>query len=879
MSKPIEILVLGDWVVDENWVLAKHRSSFSTMEGKAHLRALGNVNSRVMTFCGAGRVARFLYWMNRFREPTESGGEIWIPPQERVNAPPFSILGIGIWSEDDEPKLYKMFHPRYLDGINPFTLRRVKPQHIHYQQLDGLYLKNLAPAYSEAAASSPWKEVGTTRVYRLYNLQAETPGGLVLDRRVDFELRYQPVQGGRDYELTRLEELLRQIPEIPFDPERLAFATWQQHLLRDVEALKLRLDYEGGLEHFPSIRESLTTVAEDLLHAPPATNDSTGSQKPFRYVVVKDLGKGTTTLTLLEALHTVGLINRETQWFISSKQFHPTYLDTLAKKEMYGMLRLLFLPPMAIAQMEREGIAPGAQDSDHPIYKWFVGEEQPTAESLDRLEDFLGDAHSDRYPGLERQPRLVVAMPKGLSLLAVEGNGEERTGYYQPKTILDEVSEELSGRASMFFSALVSQIILSDAGVSDAIKGAAVGDAPGRTEMLEIALKAAYDVVQGNIQTLKTFGEEPGSLENREFPYDTSFGSYRRTATATVLPSRTRPSIQVLPLSWTQERDFWETSRQATGIIARDASSRRYSLELWRAMDELDGYIEVIDSRRREIARLLSALKDYLHQPSANSFSAMLIALPGSGKSFLVSKLAAALGMPHLFFNITQLVSRQNINSWFDALASAQAQERNRTHVVFFDEINSHVEGLPVYDLFLTVLEDGSYLRGGHLFKLDPCIWLFAGTTELRSTGTPEEMQKLLDSKEPDFKSRLSLDAVHLNEGGGDAQRRSMVYQGALQLQLQHPDVKKVSAQVLKAFFCLKDDTSNRKIRQLAGAFRNIRYGEVRAENLPEELRDVLKHEREHDATWELRFRQSPTDHVDLDTILVDIERQPEGAR
>src|SRR5258708_7150350 len=109
MTQALQILVGGDLVVGENCVLAQHPSSFSTMEGKAHLRALGSIDSQVMTFCGAGRVARFLYWVNRFGEPPTPRGQIWIPPAGRNDAPSFSVFGIGTWADEDEPKLYKMF--------------------------------------------------------------------------------------------------------------------------------------------------------------------------------------------------------------------------------------------------------------------------------------------------------------------------------------------------------------------------------------------------------------------------------------------------------------------------------------------------------------------------------------------------------------------------------------------------------------------------------------------------------------------------------------------------------------------------------------------------------------------------------------------------
>ena len=51
------ILVLGDWVVDDNRTVAEHESVLSTRTGKKHLRALGGLEARMRSFCGAARVA------------------------------------------------------------------------------------------------------------------------------------------------------------------------------------------------------------------------------------------------------------------------------------------------------------------------------------------------------------------------------------------------------------------------------------------------------------------------------------------------------------------------------------------------------------------------------------------------------------------------------------------------------------------------------------------------------------------------------------------------------------------------------------------------------------------------------------------------------
>lgn len=863
----VPVLVMGDWVVDENWVLARHRSTLSTMEGRAHLRALGNIGSRVMTFCGAGRVARFLYWMNRFREEKEGGRPPagWVPPNDRRGIT-FSIFGLGTWADEDEPTLYKMFHPRFPDGINPFTLKRaireagqdgavsdsVETRYVPHDHLDGLYLRNLGSAYTACAGNGEWPEVGTTRVYRLYNLQAESPGGLVLDRRVDFELRYpyKEEYGGREYEETQLAALLSDFPTNE-DAKTLGERVWIENTCKSLRKIKARLQAEaaGGISE---ATDALETVENTIRNLYPQTAAGYQSTSPFRYVVVKDLGKGTVTTSLLQTLYDKELVDDQTQWFISSKRSNPAYLSLLKSPHHFGKIRLLLLPPTAIDQMR--------QEDRLFVNQWFVEDKEPTSEGLRKLEKLHKDYHCT---GKNQIPTLIVAMPKGLTILGVEDQGSHGLiGYDHPKPLLDEIDEELTGRASMFFSVLTAQLIREDREVK-APAGNPSGDdleskSGRRCEMIEAALKASYDLVRGNINALKNFGNEQKGQREALFSFDPSLERYQRNASA----SQSSPVQRVASFSWVDKNNLWEQSKRHAGIIKLSESSG-YVLELWRAMGELDGYVETVDDRRRAITQLASALREYLHDTPRSSFSTMIIAKPGTGKSYLVSKLASALGVPHLSFNITQALTRDSISAWFNEIASAQARDRDSVQLVFFDEINAEVSSSKVYDLFLTVLEDGTYLRGSQRFKLDPCVWLFAGTEELSSV--PDE------TKEADFKSRLTIDSVPLGPTAGDsAERRMLIYQGALQLQAQHTDVKRVSALVLKAFASLDQEAANsRRIRQLAGKFRNIQYGEVKAKNLPKELLDAFQ---ENGATAEDDFLFPE----DLDKILVEIKRHPD---
>src|SRR4029079_2470204 len=149
-------------------------------------------------------------------------------------------------------------------------------------------------------------------------------------------------------------------------------------------------------------------------------------------------------------------------------------------------------------------------------FPWFVGQE-PTQEGLDQLQKILKAHASPRRssaPRAAHSPLCILAMPRGLSILGLEDRGEGPKGYRQPQPVLSEADEELTGRASMFYSALTALMIREPLLPSEP---------PIETgEMIEMALRASHALVVGNIQALKA--PDPKVL----FSYDTSLLSYRR---------------------------------------------------------------------------------------------------------------------------------------------------------------------------------------------------------------------------------------------------------------------------------------------------------------------------------------------------------------
>lgn len=158
MGRPT-VLVVGDWLVDEHWVVGEHRSDSSSRPGLRHTRALHTANCSVRALCGAGQVATILY------NATTGSKHL------------FEVLGLGIWHRADEDELQFMLDPKNNEGNNPHRL--IPVSRASQDLMARVRLVNLAgPLLSD--------QVGTTRVLRVY--EQKRPGVELRDR-LDWELR------------------------------------------------------------------------------------------------------------------------------------------------------------------------------------------------------------------------------------------------------------------------------------------------------------------------------------------------------------------------------------------------------------------------------------------------------------------------------------------------------------------------------------------------------------------------------------------------------------------------------------------------------------------------------------------------------------------
>ena len=109
MTEQTRVIVAGDWLVDEYWVVGPHRSQSSSRTGATHSRALQEGAGSVQSLCGAGQVATILHQATKNDRPANR------------------IVGIGIWHPGDDEELKWMLNPAYNTRLNPHHLTRREP--------------------------------------------------------------------------------------------------------------------------------------------------------------------------------------------------------------------------------------------------------------------------------------------------------------------------------------------------------------------------------------------------------------------------------------------------------------------------------------------------------------------------------------------------------------------------------------------------------------------------------------------------------------------------------------------------------------------------------------------------------------------------------
>ena len=519
-------------------------------------------------------------------------------------------------------------------------------------------------------------------------------------------------------------------------------------------------------------------------------------------IVVKDLCKGVVSRQLIK-----WMANKypKAPWYISTKAWEPTNVnesDPKSKKkwkpewieELYNANIRLFLVPQIPSKLSV---------NKGKIGVWLTKSNMPSFEAINEMEGFV-----NLFAPFKRI--LLVVLPEDLSVLALEkitinekNPKFNSTIQYDANTVKMPVGLPM---ASIFFSAVIQNILAEDSMHLD--------------KLISSSLKFTIDWMSYESRRIQT----PELWKPTEVPF------FKKNEITTDYQFST-----LISPYWEKEKEYWSQARELYGIIKKEVNGKtKCYFELWRGMTDVDGYICLTQSKRRVINKLNSELRSFKNKKEKQTKAYMLVADPGSGKTYLIQRIADVLGYRFIQFNISQMLSKTDILDCFDTIITTQfKQDKNVPIIVFFDEINAKIQNEHVFDMFLSPLEEGTFMRGGKIYPIKPFVWVFVGTEKPSQMYTEKERRTI---KAVDFESRLDLPALFFKKNEDDSEnvisRTERVYLGVSLLRSFYPDVQKVSAKVLRTFHSLPD-LEIRDLKHFVKAFENIQYGKVISSNIP----------------------------------------------
>ena len=108
MEKGKTVVIIGDWFIDENWLMSKHESYSSSHIGNIHYLSKHKFNKRMISLCGAPEL---LVALKSYFDDKHQGM--------------YEFIGFGAWNKYDEDILQCTFCPKQSPQkrITPFALK------------------------------------------------------------------------------------------------------------------------------------------------------------------------------------------------------------------------------------------------------------------------------------------------------------------------------------------------------------------------------------------------------------------------------------------------------------------------------------------------------------------------------------------------------------------------------------------------------------------------------------------------------------------------------------------------------------------------------------------------------------------------------------
>lgn len=231
VNNKVNILAIGDWIIDEDWVMMVERSTTSAkqMSEKHYHTTYNKDDMSTNRLCGVSLTA------SAIRAFFKDGKDKGLPKNFQCN-----VYGIGVWHPDDNDYMEQLFRKHTLPKTNPFKISRPEIDVVNETEKR---LFNLAKIDDKCA---------TTRIIRTF--LGSNPEALPQPMsRYDWHIKWEPASKKRDKieEIIdeRVNEIFSKIKDVIFDV--IVLADFNKGLINEtfINSLIKRLGKGGEKEH------------------------------------------------------------------------------------------------------------------------------------------------------------------------------------------------------------------------------------------------------------------------------------------------------------------------------------------------------------------------------------------------------------------------------------------------------------------------------------------------------------------------------------------------------------------------------------------------------------------------------------------------------
>ena len=163
------------------------------------------------------------------------------------------------------------------------------------------------------------------------------------------------------------------------------------------------------------------------------------------------------------------------------------------------------------------------------------------------------------------------------------------------------------------------------------------------------------------------------------------------------------------------------------GRVVKDKSTHS-EIDL-KASPSIGNFITFNEDFLADLTNLKDSLVNYVKRVKVKRpFNILLIAPPGSGKSFLVKQLAAEMPEEeNVIFEEYQVGTFYSTENLYDILRRIQSLNlEDKVPMVFLDEIDTQSDSQYIYQYLLAPMYDGKFYKGGIYSNLGKAILVFA---------------------------------------------------------------------------------------------------------------------------------------------------------